>query len=114
MNTTKWTSKLFKKWFGVSITSPTRKRCGGCRLAVETLEDRLAPAAGALDLGFGSNGTVTADFQDLVSIQNAATSLAIQADGKIVAATVADNGSGSAHDFGVARYNADGRVDATF
>jgi uncharacterized delta-60 repeat protein len=64
------------------------------------LEDRLAPAAGDLDLTFGGDGRVTVDreqsdwFEDVI----------IQHDGKIVAATAS----------GLTRYNRNGNVDDTF
>ena len=66
-------------------------------------------ADGSLDTGFGTSGVVSTDF---FGTQNAATSVALQADGRIVVA-------GSAHDgvanrFALARYNADGSLDASF
>lgn len=79
------------------------------RLKVERLERRHLLAAGMIDTGFGSSGHVTTDFggNDLIS---APAGIAIQADGKIVAA-----GQGSAGlDFLVARYGADGSLDPSF
>jgi uncharacterized delta-60 repeat protein len=69
-------------------------------------------AAGDLDQTFGVGGKVTADFGRYSSIGNA---LAIQTDGKIIAA-----GNSSAigiffgDDFIVARFNPDGSLDSTF
>jgi uncharacterized delta-60 repeat protein len=60
---------------------------------------------GSLDTSFGSGGTVLTSFGGNLS---AASDLAIQPDGKIVAVGIA-NGN-----FGVARYNADGTLDSTF
>jgi uncharacterized delta-60 repeat protein len=64
---------------------------------------------GELDTSFGTDGTVTTDFG---SPWEAATSLAGQADGKIVAAgfTVVSPFA----DFALARYNSDGTLDTGF
>lgn len=59
---------------------------------------------GTLDSTFGGDGSVTTDFTDGVDAANA---IAIQADGKIVAA--GQSGSG---EFALARYNMDGTPDA--
>ena len=65
---------------------------------------------GTLDDSFGTGGTVTTDF--VAGSLDQALSVAIQADGKIVAAgTAAINGNS---DFALARYNRDGTLDATF
>ena len=56
---------------------------GSARLCLETLEDRCTPTAGLLDPTFGTGGLVTT----AVSANGSqANSLAIQPDGKIVAA----------------------------
>jgi uncharacterized delta-60 repeat protein len=65
---------------------------------------------GTLDTGFGGDGRVTTDF---TSGQDAAYGVAIQPDGKIVAAGDAGLGGGNSR-FAVARYNSDGTLDATF
>jgi uncharacterized delta-60 repeat protein len=68
---------------------------------------------GALDPTFDGDGKVRTDFAPL-SFENA-YSVALQADGKIVVAgrlVVPDGQTGA--DFAVARYNADGALDATF
>ena len=65
---------------------------------------------GSLDTGFGSGGIVTASLSDATNSE--ATSLAIQPDGKIIAAGYA-NFSGS-DDFVVVRYNSDGSLDTSF
>ena len=65
---------------------------------------------GALDPGFADGGTARTDF---AGSNDEALAVAIQRDGKIVAAGVA--GSGAAHlDFGVARYLPNGAPDAGF
>lgn len=72
--------------------------------------EALAAAVGAPDSTFGSGGKTTTIFSHPLSQANA---IAIQADGKIVAAgTTADNQF--ATDFAVARYNNNGSPDMTF
>jgi uncharacterized delta-60 repeat protein len=61
---------------------------------------------GTLDPGFGGDGKVITDFPNG---QEGAVDLAIQADGKIVAAGVAQGGR-----FAVARYEPNGHLDASF
>ena len=62
---------------------------------------------GSLDTSFGSNGKVITDFN---SGSDVAQTVAIQADGKIIAAGYTTGGSGLA----MARYNTDGTLDTTF
>lgn len=66
-------------------------------------------ADGSLDTSFGGDGIVTTDFGDM---NDQAYSVAIQTDGKIVAAGVF--GSFFVSDFALARYNADGTLDTSF
>ena len=75
---------------------------GGSRFALARYN-----ADGTLDHTFGGDGRVVSDFSRF----DAARALAIQADGKIVAAGEADLHGGQ---FGVARYDANGRLDPTF
>jgi uncharacterized delta-60 repeat protein len=65
-------------------------------------------ADGDRDLSFGAGGIVTTDFSVTFDSGNA---IAVQADGKIVAAGTSFTGLG---DFAVARYNPDGSLDTTF
>jgi serralysin len=65
---------------------------------------------GSLDPTFGGDGRVTTDF---TPAGDHASSLAIQADGKIVVAGVAAVARDRAR-FAVARYDTDGTLDATF
>jgi uncharacterized delta-60 repeat protein len=60
---------------------------------------------GALDTTFSTNGKVTTGFTD----GGSANAVAIQSDGKIVAAGIVEGGA-----FGLARYDIDGALDATF
>lgn len=67
-------------------------------------------ADGSLDTNFDGDGIVTTDFGGGVDLVNA---VAIQADGKIVAAGRGQL-SGQPTDFALARYNADGSLDSSF
>jgi len=62
-----------------------------------------------LDSGFGNGGRVVTDVSGRY---DEARALAIQPDGRIVAAGV--TGTGSNEDFALARYNTDGALDRTF
>jgi uncharacterized delta-60 repeat protein len=64
---------------------------------------------GTLDPSFGSGGVVTTDFAGSTDRVEA---LALQSDGKVVAAGQAFSGAGL--DFAVARYHPDGTLDASF
>jgi uncharacterized delta-60 repeat protein len=66
---------------------------------------------GSLDRSFGDNGRVTATKIGGVSVSGI-TSLALDANGRIVAAAYADDGS--KYDFGVIRFTSDGSLDPTF
>jgi uncharacterized delta-60 repeat protein len=63
---------------------------------------------GSLDPTFGSGGEVTTP----VGSDDYVASVALQPDGKIVAAGSSSNGSN--YDFALARYNPDGSLDTTF
>jgi uncharacterized delta-60 repeat protein len=63
---------------------------------------------GSLDTSFGTEGRVVTDFAGNNDI---AYALALQADGKIVAAGMVDEGG---RKFGLARYNSDGTLDSSF
>lgn len=66
---------------------------------------------GSLDAGFDGDGKLTSDFGG----SDAAYSLALQADGKIVVAGSRwETGSSQTYDFALARYNPDGSLDTTF
>jgi uncharacterized delta-60 repeat protein len=64
---------------------------------------------GTLDNSFGTNGIVTTD---IGTSHNEANSVAIQSDGKIVAAGYSFNGINT--DFTLVRYNTNGTLDNTF
>lgn len=78
-----------------------------------TINIRIVPvhaALGDLDPSFGSGGTVLTQF---LGDSNAGHAVAIQADGKIVAAGESAKPFFD-WDFAVARYNSNGTLDATF
>jgi uncharacterized delta-60 repeat protein len=66
---------------------------------------------GTLDTGFGAGGKVTTDFDGHI---DAANTLAIQSDDKIIAGGYAAIGSAANRDFALARYNLDGSLDTSF
>ena len=70
-------------------------------------------ADGSLDTTFDTDGKLTTDFSDSF---DAALAVAIQPDGKIVAAglTFISTNDGASYDFALTRYNADGSLDPTF
>jgi uncharacterized delta-60 repeat protein len=82
-----------------SLRTGTRRACG-----FESLEERCALAAGSLDPTFGIGGIVTTDFLG----QDESHSVAVQPDGKIIAAGRTTN------HIAIARYHADGTLDTTF
>jgi uncharacterized delta-60 repeat protein len=67
---------------------------------------------GSPDAGFGSGGMTTTDFGG--AIFDAAFGVALQPNGKIVAAGSLFNAFGSDADFALARYNGDGSLDTGF
>jgi uncharacterized delta-60 repeat protein len=94
---------------------PSRGGSGGrrCRLWLEPLEDRLVPTnPGTLDPTFGSGGTVSVSLSPSLPA-DFLNALAIQPDGKLVAAGGVNSG-GTAGEFAVARFNTDGSLDTGF
>ncbi|HEY7117659.1 MAG TPA: hypothetical protein VH475_13805 [Tepidisphaeraceae bacterium] len=78
---------------------------------IEGLEARAYLLAGGLDPGFGAGGKVTTDF---IGAQAAtANAVAVQADGKLIAAGVAKTDF-EHEDAAIVRYNADGSIDTSF
>ncbi len=67
-------------------------------------------ADGSLDSAFGSGGKVTTN---IASRDEYISAMALQPDGKIVVAGFSE-GATTSDDFAVARYNADGTLDASF
>lgn len=74
-------------------------------LSCWTVANRTQADAGDLDQTFGTGGRVNTDFMNSFDF---AFALAVQPDGKIIAA------GESVSDFALARYNTDGSLDASF
>ncbi len=68
-------------------------------------------SSGALDSGFGSGGIVTTP---IFSLDADAAALAVQGDGKIVAAGLAGSAFTNVWDVALLRYNTDGTLDLPF
>src|SRR5262245_46841521 len=85
-----------------------RRHITGCRPRLECLEDRTVPGAGALDPTFGTGGLVTTQFE---FPNDEARAVALQADGKIVAAGTGLVQPNTDTGFLVVRYNTDGSLD---
>lgn len=66
---------------------------------------------GSLDTSFGAGGMVTTD---LWGTRDISLSIAIQADGKLVATGYSGTSSWGSYDFALARYNRDGSLDKGF
>lgn len=85
-----------------------RANLGGGGTAFDFFVVRYNPD-GSLDTTFNTDGKVTTDFGNIDS----ASSVVIQADGKIVAVGTTSPVGGNS-DFAIARYNANGSLDTTF
>jgi uncharacterized delta-60 repeat protein len=70
-----------------------------------------AAAPGQLDPSFGAGGTVVTEF---ASSYSGARAVAVQADGRIVAAGFAHTNDSIVSDFALVRYDANGALDPTF
>ncbi len=116
INSAKQINLLFAAWLSAFINQAARFSAGGiaaaitiCCLGLGLAETARAQTSGSLDAAFGTGGKVVTP---IGSANDGASAAAVQADGKIVVAGYADNGMNT--DFAVARYNADGTLDATF
>lgn len=84
-------------------------------VVVPTLSSPAARVAGGdLDTGFDGDGKVTTTASLFRMEEARANDVALQPDGKIVAAGVRRNGAGEEPDFALARYLPDGALDVTF
>jgi uncharacterized delta-60 repeat protein len=72
---------------------------------------RAQAADGGLDKSFGTRGMVVTEFSNSQSVARA---IAIQSDGKIVAAGGIGNNAVAGAGFALVRYNTDGSLDASF
>src|SRR5947207_856272 len=66
---------------------------------------------GTLDSSFGNHGATLTAFTNFINSPNAA---ALQTDGKIVVAGVAQSADGTLSEFAIARFNANGGLDSSF
>jgi uncharacterized delta-60 repeat protein len=113
-------------WTTLSLLARNRQahrpRGRGFRPQVEALEERWCPTGGvfewadptggALDPTFGSGGQVVSSVSNYFDYGNAVVG---QPDGKVVVAGLTETaGSRTGYDFLVARYNANGTLDASF
>ena len=80
-----------------------------CVMIIAFVAVSAVAAPGDLDLSFGNAGIVTTA---IGSGSDLAKGVAVQSDGKIIAAGYSSNGS--SNDFSVVRYNTDGTLDTTF
>jgi uncharacterized delta-60 repeat protein len=71
-------------------------------------------ADGTLDTSFDGDGKVVTDFAGGFGVLDGARSVAVQPDGKIVAAGLSGAPECCTFDFAVARYNSDGSLDTSF
>ena len=100
------TKKTLKFALFICLTAITFTACGsggGGGASVTT------PTSGSLDTTFNTTGKVTTA---IGAINDSALAVAIQSDGKIVAAGYSYNGAN--YDFALVRYNTDGSLDTTF
>jgi len=96
-----------------SASSATTNRVSNQRIDLVPASDATA-WSGVLDRSFGTGGTVTTDFAGIGNHDTAA-SLLVLPNGRIVAAGAAGVlGRIGLTDFGLARYNPDGSLDASF
>jgi uncharacterized delta-60 repeat protein len=70
-------------------------------------------ANGTLDATFGNSGKVTTDF-GVAGVEDTASGVALQSDGKIVVVGTTDVTGNATYAFAVARYNTDGSLDTSF
>src|SRR5947208_2961885 len=98
------------------VRSATRARSRRltCRPRVERLEERCVPSSSPLDPAFGSGGIATS----AVTANLFPYSMALQADGKIIAAGTSEQPDASTgfpqYEFALARYNINGSLDTSF
>jgi uncharacterized delta-60 repeat protein len=108
--TTHFTARSADLAFAVAI------QADGKVVAAGVSNDRFALARyttnGKLDTTFGGDGKVTTHFT--AASEDQSQSVAIQADGKIVAAGESFPSSAPSSDFALARYDSRGRLDSTF
>src|SRR5262249_13391111 len=107
---------IFQRAYSVALQSDGKIVAAGYAFISTTPEDfalARSNSDGTLDTTSGTGGKVDTDFGPYVA--SGASSVALQSDGKIVAAGYAYPFSGiTGFDFALARYNSDGSPDAGF
>jgi uncharacterized delta-60 repeat protein len=107
-------SSLDDRGYSVAIQADGKIIIAGSGNGVFSVESDFALARynvdGSLDASFSGDGKLTTSFG---SYEDIATSVAIQADGKILVAGFSSV-DGVNSDFALARYNADGSLDTSF
>ena len=93
----------------IHLRSPRSARSVSLAVVMSLLATDAGAGPGDLDVTFGTGGKVITDFGPR---NDGADAVAIQADGKIVAAGYSPGDVGS--DFALVRYNVDGSLDASF
>ncbi|HEU4387864.1 MAG TPA: delta-60 repeat domain-containing protein [Blastocatellia bacterium] len=98
----------------VALQPDGRIVVAGSTFSIRTINDFAVvryESDGKLDETFGPGGKVITDFSNTNDL---GTAVAIQPDGRIMVAGAADDPNGTAFDFALARYNADGSLDHRF
>ncbi len=105
------TSNLaYSTTYTATITTGAKDTAGNALAANRTWTFTTAPPpAGSLDTSFDTDGKLTTA---IGTDDDSARAIAIQSDGKIVAAGYSWNGTD--YDFALARYNTDGSLDTSF
>jgi len=104
------TKKTLKFALFICLTAITFTACGsGGGGGASVTTPTQTPTSGSLDTTFNTTGKVTTA---IGAINDSALAVAIQSDGKIVAAGYSYNGAN--YDFALVRYNTDGSLDTTF
>src|SRR5687767_5871832 len=80
-------------------------------LTVGPISGTSYASEGQLDGSFDSDGKVSTEFRAFL---DSARSIAIQSDGRLIAAGYSEGSSDVRNDFAVARYNTDGSLDTSF
>jgi uncharacterized delta-60 repeat protein len=100
---------LLRHWFSRPAAGRPLQREAPRRLRLEALEERTLLNAGDLDPTFGNGGVVVTNFGAPFA---GASTLAVQADGRILIAGQIFGQFG--YQFGLARFNSDGSPDSSF
>jgi uncharacterized delta-60 repeat protein len=99
---------------GTGQASEGGHKGGRKRLSLEPLEDRTVPnTQGTLAPTLGTDGTVSVPLSNALPDETL-SAIAVQPDGKIIAAGGVNSVGGTAGEFAVARFKTDGSLDTSF